>query len=135
MATEPGRARGEAGFTFVEVMAALVILSVGLLGLQALGIGAARAVTVAERKVDFVVTAERHVEAAVDSVRLGTLAGCGSRSWTDLGSGVLVEREIVRTGQTYAVTLTLRAPPASKAAWPTPHTVRTNAFNPRTTVC
>lgn len=37
--------RGQGGFTLIEVLVAMVVLAVGLLAVQALGIGAARAVS------------------------------------------------------------------------------------------
>ena len=42
--------RGNEGFTLIEVMIAMVILAVGLLSLEALGIGAARMVTLSEKQ-------------------------------------------------------------------------------------
>jgi prepilin-type N-terminal cleavage/methylation domain-containing protein len=46
--SERTRRTGEEGFTLIEVLVAMMILAVGLLGLEALGIGAARSLTLAE---------------------------------------------------------------------------------------
>jgi type IV pilus modification protein PilV len=44
VATEPIDVRADAGFSLIEVLIAMIILSVGLLALESLGIGAARTV-------------------------------------------------------------------------------------------
>lgn len=48
MISEQRRGAGEEGFTLIEVLVAMMILAVGLLGLEALGIGAARSLTLAD---------------------------------------------------------------------------------------
>lgn len=50
MPTDRALARSSDGFTLVEVLIAMVILSVGLLGLEALGIGASRMLVRAEKE-------------------------------------------------------------------------------------
>lgn len=57
------------GFTLIEVLIAMVILSVGLLGLEALGIGAARANAVAERQSRHAVIAADSLESALHQLR------------------------------------------------------------------
>jgi type IV pilus modification protein PilV len=57
------------GFTLIEVLIAMVILSIGLLGLEALGIGAARANAVAERQSEHAVIAADSLESALDQLR------------------------------------------------------------------
>lgn len=73
MKTEPNRppARGGArgGFTLIEVLIALVILSVGLLGLEALGIGAARMVNLAQRESEWAALGTQHLEATLADLR------------------------------------------------------------------
>jgi prepilin-type N-terminal cleavage/methylation domain-containing protein len=65
--TEPGIR--EAGFTLIEVLVAMVILSVGLLGLEALGIGAARSVVSADNQTRMATAATRAMEAKQQEVR------------------------------------------------------------------
>jgi prepilin-type N-terminal cleavage/methylation domain-containing protein len=59
------RVRGQDGFTLIEVLIAMVILAVGLLGLEALGIGAARLVGRAERQGDYINAASTRLEATM----------------------------------------------------------------------
>ena len=64
----------EAGFTLIEVLIAMVILAVGLMGLEALGIGAARSVAFAQRQSQFTVDASAEMERAVQAIRGGATA-------------------------------------------------------------
>lgn len=71
-------APGEDGFTLIEVLVAMVVLAVGLLAVQALGIGAARSVSRAEQQSEVtaaVVAALERRDAAVRSG--GVLPGAG----------------------------------------------------------
>lgn len=53
---------GESGFTLIEVLVAMVILAVGLLGLEALGVGAARSVIRADVQTEMATAATRVIE-------------------------------------------------------------------------
>lgn len=64
--------RTESGFTLIEVLVAMVILSVGLLGLEALGIGASRAVTLSEKQSRYATIASQRMEELKHAVRQGT---------------------------------------------------------------
>ena len=68
MPTEQRRT-GEEGFTLIEVLIAMVILAVGLLGLEALGIGAARSLAQAETRNETVAAATAAMEQAQQRVR------------------------------------------------------------------
>lgn len=57
------------GFTLIEVLIALVILSVGLLSLEALGIGAARANAVADRQSGHAVIGADSLESGLHQLR------------------------------------------------------------------
>jgi prepilin-type N-terminal cleavage/methylation domain-containing protein len=76
--TEPtrpaGRRDARAGFTLIEVLIALVILSVGLLGLEALGIGAARMVNLAQRESEWAALGTQYLEGALADLREGDAA-------------------------------------------------------------
>jgi prepilin-type N-terminal cleavage/methylation domain-containing protein len=60
---------GEEGFTLIEVLAAMVILAVGLLALEALGIGAARTLALAESGNELVAAGTTAMENAQQRVR------------------------------------------------------------------
>lgn len=66
-----GRSRplGEEGFTLIEVLAAMVILAIGLLALEALGIGAARSLALAETGNELVASGTTAMEKAQQRVR------------------------------------------------------------------
>ena len=63
------RVRGQDGFTLIEVLIAMLILGVGLLGLEALGIGAARMVGRAERQGDYIAAASSRLETTMAAIR------------------------------------------------------------------
>lgn len=64
------------GFTLIEVLIAMVILAVGLLALESMGIGAARLVARADRQGEYTVMAMADLEAAVNQFRTtGNVAG------------------------------------------------------------
>lgn len=69
MTTDRTRAAGEGGFTLIEVLIAMVILSVGLLGLEALGVGASRMVNRAERQGALVAVASDTLERTLSRIR------------------------------------------------------------------
>lgn len=73
MITEPGSRRlphqGEDGFTLLEVLVAMIILAIGLLGLEALGIGAARALAIAEHNNEMVALATASMEETQREIR------------------------------------------------------------------
>jgi type IV pilus modification protein PilV len=61
VATEPSP-RADAGFSLIEVLIAMIILSVGLLALESLGIGAARSVRRAQVQSNYSATAQDLLE-------------------------------------------------------------------------
>jgi len=88
LSTEPRRAPDARGFTLIEVLIAMVILAIGLLALQALGVGASRMVARAERRSAYTAIATREIEAALSSVReTGTAV---TRSFNEYGAAVSV---------------------------------------------
>ncbi len=94
MTSEPRRS-GEEGFTLIEVLVAMVILAVGLLGLEALGIGAARAVAMADRQSGYATLASDSLEAALHQIRQGEMPArfCDE----DLPLGDRMSRDVVVT--------------------------------------
>ncbi|HEX2187857.1 MAG TPA: prepilin-type N-terminal cleavage/methylation domain-containing protein [Longimicrobiaceae bacterium] len=69
MRNEPARLRSTDGFTLVEVLAAMMILAVGMLGLEALGIGASRLIVRAEKESRVSTLAATQLERALREVR------------------------------------------------------------------
>jgi type IV pilus modification protein PilV len=85
----PDRDRG--GFTLIEVLVAMVILSVGLLGLEALGIGAARSVQKADVQSRYTAAATRATEVRQQEIRQSPAATvASSQCGTDAASGLYV---------------------------------------------
>jgi type IV pilus modification protein PilV len=78
----------EAGFTLIEVLVAMVILAVGLLGVEALGIGAARSVVKAEDQTRLATAATRVMEERQREVRSGGAITTGELCGTDDASGL-----------------------------------------------
>ncbi|HET7321227.1 MAG TPA: prepilin-type N-terminal cleavage/methylation domain-containing protein [Longimicrobiaceae bacterium] len=88
MSTAPAERR-DAGFTLVEVLAAMVILAFGLLALEGLGIGAARSVTLAARQSEYAVAASSALETALGQLRAGTVPPQWCKSGVFPGGGSL----------------------------------------------
>ncbi|HVH13692.1 MAG TPA: prepilin-type N-terminal cleavage/methylation domain-containing protein [Longimicrobium sp.] len=68
------------GFTLIEVLIAMVILAVGLLAVEAMGIGAARLVARADRQSEFTALATADLEAALNQFRTTGAVGGGVRN-------------------------------------------------------
>ena len=83
------RVKGEAGFTLIEVLAAMMIVAIGLLGLQALGIGAARSVVRADRQSELAAVSTATIEALQQTIKQNP-AGTptGETCDTDAASGI-----------------------------------------------
>lgn len=95
----PGNRRaalGRQGFTLVEVLAAMVILAIGLLALEALGIGAARSVNTANRQSELAVVATGALEETIRQVKSDPAAAgnTGEVCGVDADSGYFVCTEI-----------------------------------------
>jgi type IV pilus assembly protein PilV len=67
--SDPRRTPAEGGFTLIEVLVAMLILAVGLLGLEALGIGAARTIARADDQSQMTLLAGRVMEERMLDVR------------------------------------------------------------------
>ena len=88
--TQPERATGASGFTLIEVLIAMVILSVGLMALEALGIGAARMVSRADARSEHVARATSRLESIVGQIRSG--GGVPAAGSAQLSDGTLYWR-------------------------------------------
>lgn len=78
MTTDAPVRTDEQGFTLIEVLFAMLILAVGLLGLEALGIGATRAVNVAGRQSTFSAMASDTLERTLGRIRRGEAVADGT---------------------------------------------------------
>jgi prepilin-type N-terminal cleavage/methylation domain-containing protein len=83
------KVRSDAGFTLIEVLAAMMVLAIGLMGLQALGIGAARSVVRADTQSEVAAIATATIEARQQAIRAnpGALVA-GESCDTDEASGI-----------------------------------------------
>lgn len=83
------RVRGnEAGFTLIEVLAAMMVLAVGLLGLQALGVGAARSVARADHQSELAAVATGAIEQRQQAIRSNPAVVATGESCDTEASGV-----------------------------------------------
>jgi prepilin-type N-terminal cleavage/methylation domain-containing protein len=104
------------GFTLIEVLVAMVILAIGLLGLEALGIGAARSIALAERQSGYVTLASDSLESALDQLRRGVVPA--NFCQVDLRFGDRMSRQVQLPGpppadQLATVTITVLPNPES----------------------
>jgi prepilin-type N-terminal cleavage/methylation domain-containing protein len=87
------RLRGSTdGFTLIEVVVAMVILALGLLGLEALGIGAARSIARADRQSGYATLASDSLESALHQLRRNQVPVQFCQ--TDLRFGDRMSREV-----------------------------------------
>jgi hypothetical protein len=100
------------GAALLEVVVAMLILAIGLLGLEAMGITASRMMAHANLQSEYAQSATRHIEALADSVRRGAI-GCGTRSMPQGGVGDTVR--VVVTGAVNQRTLGVTIIPSATA--------------------
>jgi type IV pilus modification protein PilV len=81
VATEP-TPRADAGFSLIEVLIAMIILSVGLLALESLGIGAARTVRRAEVQSTYTATAQDLLEKTMVRITRAPTTAIADTSYT-----------------------------------------------------
>jgi prepilin-type N-terminal cleavage/methylation domain-containing protein len=111
--TEAAARRSEGGFSLVEVMMALVILAVGLLALESLGVSAARLVAASQRHNAFVSSASAVLERAVAQARTGVTVDTATQSVS--GGTVKVYSTTTTAGGRTLTQLQARAVPAANA--------------------
>lgn len=110
MTNDPARLRSRDGFTLIEVLAAMMILTVGLLGLEALGIGASRLIVRAEKESRVSTLAARSLEQGLLQVRTNPAVGYSCAEQDPGRDTVCVAVETVAgAANTRRVTVTVRA--------------------------
>ena len=103
MATERA-ARPDAGFTLIEVLIAMVILAIGLLAVEALGIGAARSVQRARVQSAYSALASDELEQAMVTISQAPTASITEKNYTvGSGSGATSGARVKRTATFTAV--------------------------------
>jgi type IV pilus modification protein PilV len=124
------RLGSEQGFTLIEVLIALVILAVGILGLEALGIYAVRAVAQADRNSRSAAVATLYLEDALQQIRTDRVP----RSCTNkvLRNGDVVSRSvIVGTSFSEASRVSVTVTPASRGRVELPYTIAGYGYTPK----
>lgn len=107
MTTKPrSRRRAPNGFTLVEVLAAFMILAVGLLALEALGIGAARLVARSERMSEYNTEALSRLEQTLSQLRMGQTPA--ATSYNLRNATMLVSPSSAAGGRYWTVRVTVR---------------------------
>jgi prepilin-type N-terminal cleavage/methylation domain-containing protein len=108
--------RNQDGFTLIEVLAAMVILAVGLLALESLGIGAASAVRRADVKTTYTAVATDEMEQAINELRRTPAVVSDRTRTTDTGARVYRTITTAQVGTTAYKLYTVRVrvlPPTS----------------------
>ena len=115
--TTPAR---EAGFTLIEVLIALVILAIGLLALESMGIGASRMVARAQAQSEYAAIAADTLERTLNRIRGGSGAAV-NETWTvarGATASLVTTSAVVATGgaaplpNLWTVTVTITPPAA-----------------------
>ena len=125
------RARGDAGFTLIEVLVAMLILAVGLLGVEAMAIGASRQIAVANRTTQYTLTATQELETALMAARNGADPQLNSYSLPDETTvDVLPAEEVQPDGSSLWIIEVTVTPPAGDHLALDPITVTGRALSP-----
>jgi type IV pilus assembly protein PilV len=96
--TTERRPRRDAGFTLIEVLIALVILAIGLLAVESLGIGAARSVQRARVTGAYTALATDELEQAMATIASAPNTAIATRTYTvAAGSGASSGARVTRT--------------------------------------
>ena len=110
MTSDAPAPRGREGFTLVEVLVAMVILAIGLLALEALGIGAARAVARADVQSEYTALASQRMEETLMRIRQDLDLNTGQVLVGTATVTTDVVPEVVGTSRAYTVTVTVDPP-------------------------
>lgn|GEM_PF-1171806 len=116
--TTERRPRRDAGFTLIEVLIALVILAIGLLSVEALGIGAARSVQRARVTGAYTALATDELEQAMAAIAAAPTTAIATKSYTvAAGSGASSGAQVTRTATFVPVAGTTAPGPRQLNLW------------------
>lgn len=116
--TTERRPRRDAGFTLIEVLIALVILAIGLLAVEALGIGAARSVQRARVTGAYTALATDELEQAMAAITAAPTTAIATKSYTvATGSGASSGARVTRTATFAPVVGTVAPGPRELNLW------------------
>ena len=121
---------GQQGFTLIEVLIALVILAVGLLALEGLGIYAVRAVAQADRNSRAATVATLYLEDALQQIRTDRIPGsCTNKV---LSNGDVVSRSVlVSPAFSVPSRVSVTVTPASRGKVEQPYAISGYGYSPR----
>lgn len=105
MTTEPRGLRVDRGFTLIEVLVAMVLLAIGLLGVAGMGIIAARGLAGADARSQFAVSAADDLELALGQIGTGTVP---QKCLTIGPFADRLSRTVTRSPDQVGVTVTMR---------------------------
>ncbi|HYH80361.1 MAG TPA: prepilin-type N-terminal cleavage/methylation domain-containing protein, partial [Longimicrobium sp.] len=109
-------ARADAGFSMIEVLIAMVILAIGLLAVEALGIGAARSVQRARVQSAYTALATDELERAMVTIASDPVTAIAASSYTvAAGNGAASGARVTRTATFTPVAGTVAAVPGRPA--------------------
>ena len=114
---------GREGFTLIEVLAAMVILAIGLLALEAMGIGAARAVARADAQSEYIALATDRLERTLTRVDQGQAVASGTETVDGAQVATVVAADNAGGRSVFTVTVTVTPPSGGRAVPPQPVTV------------
>ena len=119
------------GFTLIEVLIAMVILAVGLLGLEALGIRAVRTVATAKKQSEYAVLASSRIERARYQISSNpAVVTTGTETVTMTGGVVNVATQVTSPASMsapYVVTVTVT--PSAQVNAPQPFSMTSYVYS------
>lgn len=104
------------GFTLVEVLIAMLILAIGLLGLEAMAIGASRTIATANQMTEYTLIASQQLETVLEQARSGQDP---ESDVTELDNGTTIDIDVDTddqgaAGTLYTVRVTVTPPAGSR---------------------
>lgn len=119
--------RADGGFTLMEVLVAMVILAVGLMGLEALGLRAVRSLGLADRNSRSTSVASYYLEDALQQVRSGTVP---PQLCDTLPGGDDIVSRVVDTSDGDLIRVAVTVTPDSRGGLSSPTTITAHVFRP-----
>ena len=126
MPTDLPRRAGEGGFTMLEVLFAMIILAVGLLALQGLGVMAVKTLGVADRKSRSAAVAAEYLEDGLRLIRANQLPSSFACPVGAYGDNV--QRTVDNTTNPNLPSVTVTVTPAAGSGTPLPFSMTASTF-------